>query len=128
MPARRKPDNIHKLNGTFQPCRHGDPDTKPEWNESFPRMPKCIDDDAKAEWKYIKSVVPDGVITMTDKTALAQYCVLWSEFKSDPVGFPSSKHAQLKLVQQELGFTPSSRGKIGGTPKKEEGGGSFGRT
>ena len=119
MANKRIPDNVHKLKGTYQPCRHGDPETKPDWDESFPDIPDCVAEipEAAAEWLRVSNFVPAGVITQTDRTAFSQYCVLWSEFVKDPEGFPSSKHAQLKLVQQELGFTPISRGKIGGAPK-----------
>lgn len=128
MANARKPDNVHKLNGTYQKHRHGDPDTKPDWNEGFPDTPTWLDKRAKAEWNRMKKVIPAGVVTHTDLVAFAQYCVLASELENDPSGFPSGKHSQLKLIQQELGFTPISRGKIGGSPRKDDGAGSFGRT
>ena len=120
MANTRKPDNVHKLNGTYQKHRHGDPETKPAWNEDFPNLPECLDDRARAEWLRLAAIVPAGVITQTDRAAFSQYCVLWSEFEAKPLEFPAAKHAQLKLVQQELGFTPVSRGKIGGAPKKQD--------
>jgi len=123
MPQHRKPDNVLQLEGTYRKDRHGDPATKPEWNESFPDMPDCLDSDAQIEWARLAAIVPAGVITQTDRSAFSQYCALWSEFVKDPNKFPSSKHSQLKLVQQELGFTPISRGKIGGAPKDQTAGG-----
>lgn len=116
----RKPDNLHVLEGTYQKHRHGDLGEKPKWNSDFPDLPDCLDADAQEEWMRLAAIVPAGVITQTDRSAFAQYCALWSEFKKDPNGFPSSKHSQLKLVQQELGFTPISRSKIGGKPKEEK--------
>ena len=130
MPNARKPDNIHKLKGTYQPCRHGDPDNKPDWSEGFPPMPACIANNkgAKKEWNRLKKNVPSGVITITDMSSFAQYCLLWSQMDEEGVDFGATKHSQLRLIEADLSFTPSSRGKIGGTPKKDSGSGSFGRT
>ena len=118
MANARKPDNVHKLNGTYQKHRHGDPDTKPDWNQDLPDMPGCLCETAQAEWQRIIDIAPIGVLTHTDRTLLTQYCALWAELERAPSEFQSGQHSQLKLIQQELGFTPISRGKIGGTSKK----------
>ena len=122
MPNQRKPDNVHRLNGTYDVSRHGKPEDKPDWDDGFPEMPGCIakDPGAEKEWEYIKSVAPVGVIVKTDKSILTQYCLLWSELDQRGIEFGATKHGQLKLVQQELGFTPISRGKIGGAPKAHD--------
>ena len=112
MPNPRLTDNVHNLKGTYQPCRHGDPDDKPVWESSLPDCPKCLDRAAKKEWKRIASIVPDGVVTLTDRGVLAQYCALWSVFEKDTSKFSSSNHTQLRMLQQELGFTPIARCKI----------------
>ena len=120
----RKPDNVHRLNGTYQPHRHGDPDTKPEWSEEAPEMPDYLDDLGRAEWERVMRDVPAGVLTKTDSIVLAQFCMMVSKMIqscTDPsVVFCAADHTQLRLIQQELGFTPSSRGKIGGAPKKQD--------
>jgi len=131
----RKPDNVHRLNGTYKPDRHGDPDTKPEWSEEAPEMPDYLDDLGRAEWERVMRDTPAGVLTKTDVTILTQYCLLvsrliaWAKFRIECsediemgklLAFTAADHTQLRLIQQELGFTPSSRGKIGGAPKKQE--------
>lgn len=121
MANARKPDNVHKLNGTYQKHRHGDPDAKPDWSEEFPDMPSCVAGDvgAKKEWNRIKAKSPAGVITTTDMALFSQYCLLWSQMNTEGSGFSSAKHSQLRLIEADLGFTPTSRGKIGGSPKKQ---------
>ena len=123
MANARKPDNVHKLNGTYQKHRHGEPDTKPEWDDGLPKIPSCLKGEARKEWKRIIEIVPAGVLTLTDKTVLTQYCALWAELEADPANFETGQHTQLRLIQQELGFTPISRGKIGGKPKGNDEGG-----
>jgi len=120
MANARKPDNVHKLNGTYQKHRHGDPGSKPEWDEGSPEIPKCLKGEARKEWKRIVKIVPEGVLTITDKTILTQYCALWAELAADPANFETGQHTQLRLILQELGFTPISRSKIGGKPKDDK--------
>ena len=124
MANHRKPDNVLQLAGTYRPDRHGDPDTKPEWSEEAPEMPDYLDDLARAEWERVMRDTPAGVLTKTDGIVLAQFCLMVSKMIqscTDPdVVFCAADHTQLRLIQQELGFTPSSRGKIGGAPKKQE--------
>ena len=63
---------------------------------------------------------PGGVITKTDRIILTQYCMMVSRLLREGDDFTAADHTQLRMIQQELGFTPISRGKIGGAPKKQE--------
>lgn len=123
MANSRQPDNVLKMRGTYRKDRHGDPDTKPEWSEEEPEMPDFLDEYARAEWERVLADAPVGVITKTDRMVLAQYCMLCSKFASQKHEFNSTDHTQLKLIAQQLGFTPSTRGKIGGAPKDNSQGG-----
>lgn len=118
----RKPDNVHKLNGTYDASRHGNPDDKPEWDEGFPDMPRCVaeDDGAKEEWNRVMSEAPEGVIIRTDVVLLAMHCVIWSQYNEDPSTFLAADLIQMRMIEKELGFTPSSRGNITGTPKSKK--------
>jgi len=124
MANKRKPDNVHRLNGTYNARRHGNPDTKPKWSTDAPTMPEYLDAHAQEEWRRVMREVPGGVLTKTDTAILAQYCEMYSRFVRHCLGedasFLAADHTQLRLIQQELGFTPSSRGKIGGTPKNQD--------
>lgn len=123
MAQSQKPDNVHLLNGTYRADRHGDIDSKPEWSEDLPEMPEYLDKRARKEWRSILLNAPVGVIIKTDNTILAQFCMLVSKLAKQKHEFNSTDHTQLKLIGQQLGFTPGSRGKIGGAPKKNNDGG-----
>jgi phage terminase small subunit len=123
MPAVRKPDNVHKLRGTFRKDRHGDPETKLEMPQRAPTMPKVVgmDKEAKAEWRRVTRALSNmGVLTVLDRAIVAQYCLLWGRLCRNPDSFDAALFAQLRMAEQELGFTPPSRGKIT-VPKKDGG-------
>lgn len=121
MANMRLPDNVHRLNGTYQPCRHGDDAEKPDWDESLPEMPQAVAErpEAAKVWEWAIGAAPRGVITKTDQGLLAQYALLAATLYASPETFSASDHTQFRLIQQELGFTPASRGKITG-PKQGE--------
>jgi len=128
MPNCRKPDNVHQLAGTYDVSRHGKPEDKPDWSMDLPIMPDYLNEYAQQEWKRTMQDAPGGVLTKTDTTILAQYCIMVSAMVSaqDPDNgkvFLAADHTQLRMIQQELGFTPISRGKIGGAPKNNNDGG-----
>jgi len=125
MANNRKPDNVHRLNGTYAVTRHGNPDDKPDWSTDFPDMPDCVasNEGAKKEWNRILAEAPSGVITRTDLPLLALHCVTWAAFDKDPDSFLAADKTQMRLTEKELGFTPVSRGSIGGAKK---GGGADG--
>jgi len=113
MANKRIPDNVHLLKGTYRPSRHGDLKRKPKVEKSFPPMPRWLDKTAKEEWQRIKELTKGiGLITQADQTILAMYCTLYSEFVRTGNDFPVGKHTQLRLCALEMGFTPSSRGKV----------------
>ena len=127
MANKRKPNAVHKLNGTLRKDRHGD-DGGIEFSGAVPTPPKILKGEALKEWKR---VVPElkkiGLLTLFDRMVLCQYCVLTAEFfASQTAGEPLSAawHNQYKLIQQELGFTPSSRSslKLPGAKKQKTGG------
>lgn len=111
----QKPDNVHLLQGTYRKDRHGDPKTKVPLKPSMPSPPDVVKNDpaALAEWKRITKILGGlGVLKQTDRTLLAQYCVLTSTFERQGAEFPATWHSQLRMVQKELGFTPGSFGKL----------------
>ena len=113
MANKRKPDNIHLLQGTFQKSRHGDPKKKINLPTKFPICPRWMDKLAKKEWARIKKVMEkSAVITFGDATVLTQYCMLVAELEIEHFEFTAAKHTQLRMVAVELGLTPAARGKI----------------
>ena len=123
MAQNRKPDNVHVLNGTYRADKHGETGTKPDWSTDAPEMPDYLDEYAQREWVQTMEDAPSGVLLKTDKIILAQYCIMVSDMIKSCEGgdrFTAADHTQLRLIQQELGFTPISRGKIGGKPKEND--------
>lgn len=119
----RLPDNVHKLKGTYRKHRHGDPGEKPEWDEGPPNIPPAVAENPLAleEWQRALRDAPPGVINKTNRAVLAQFALMAARFYADPDSFNASDHTQLRLIQQELGFTPLSRGKIIGKPTDDKG-------
>jgi len=113
MPNPQKPDNIHLLNGTHRKDRHGDPKKKPKIKSTNVTKPEWLTGEALKEWKSITEILKDTkLLTSVDKLILAQYCQLAGELADDPKGFSMAAHTQLRMCQQELGFTPAARSKI----------------
>ena len=113
MANARKPDNLHLLQGTLQPCRHGDPDKKPKPKGKIGDPPEWMSDIAKTEWHRKKKILADaGLLFLADDMIFAQYCLLVEDLQKEQLNFTAAKHTQLRLVQMEMGMTPASRSKI----------------
>lgn len=104
--------------------------------------PTWLDRAAKKEWRRL---VPElerlGLLTMVDLADLAGYCQAWAEVRAltiylrkhgrtvetatgYPVGRPEIKSLEnawgrVKGFAAEFGFSPSSRSRVRGEPKKE---------
>lgn len=108
--SKKKPLHLHKLDGTFQKCRHGG--DAPDFNPDTPEPPDILNGVALNEWNR---VVPElerlGLLTIFDRAILAQYCILWKQLHDSSPDEPLSAawHTQFKQIQQELGFTIASR-------------------
>lgn len=113
MANKRKPDNVHQLQGTHRKDRHGDLDTKIQLDSKLPKPPTWLPQFAKKEWQRVCNIMKAvGVITEADASVLTQYCLLYSEMKKVKEEFQAAKHTQLRLCAAELGLTPVSRSKI----------------
>jgi phage terminase small subunit len=119
MPNHRKPASVHKLQGTFQPCRHGGPEPEIELGE--PEIPEWLSPAGVAEWRRIcKILVPANYLAKSDAAALGMYCELVSQMSEDPAEFPAAKITQLRMLMGELGLTPASRAKMPAREKPKE--------
>jgi phage terminase small subunit len=114
MPAHRKPDNVHKLNGTYRKDRHGKPEEKVDFDEpdGYP-APDWLADNAKQEWFRITNLYKGtGVITEPDLMVLAGYCTLVGQMQDNPAGMKMSAHAQVTRYSNILGFGALNRQNI----------------
>ena len=130
--TKRKTSNVHQLKGTVRKDRHGTADQKLSTPDGKPICPQWLSPDAKAEWKRIVPLLDDmGILSKTDQTMLAQYCTLYSDFKSATMGgryktvltksgecfeipepFSAAEHTQLRQCSQQLGLTVLARQSI----------------
>ncbi len=113
MANRQKPDNVHLLQGTYKKSRHGDQKKKPQIKKTNVVKPEWLKGKALEEWNSITAILKETkLLTSVDKAILAQYCELFGQLSEDPKGFSMAAHTQLRMCQQELGFTPAARSKI----------------
>lgn len=111
--SQAKPRNIHKLKGTYQPCRHGADDEVLDFDDVMPEAPACLDTEAKIEWIRICKVFKGKkVLTEGDRAMLTAYCQIWSKLAGDPQEFKANDYAQLRGLCGDLGLSPISRSKL----------------
>ena len=116
MAGRRLPNNVHDLQGTKQKCRHGE-SSDPLLEAKYPAPPAVIkaNEAALKKWNEVKKIMePAEIYTAADVDALTQYCLMMSDYISDPKEFPATKLAQLRLVRKDLYLDPESRAKVTG--------------
>jgi phage terminase small subunit len=116
MAARRTPNNVHKLKGTFRADRHsqGPADYQPP-AEGYPRPPEYLIGLALAVWGEVEQVMGKcNLYTQADAAKLARYCCIEAEFRTAPVEFPAAKLSQLRLMERDLYLDPEARAKVGG--------------
>lgn len=119
---KRLPDNVHVLRGTFKPSRHGARDKKPLLEPGKPSAPAWLKGAALTEWRrVVRILAPTNVLTVADRTIIAQYCLLFGKMAESLDEFSASDHHQLRSLCSELGLTPASRAKFAtGNRKKDD--------
>ncbi len=115
MPRRRKSNAMKLMEGTYRSDRaHVDADYPPVTDLEPPDW--LVGPIAVAEWHArISQLKAAGVITAADLTALGYYCNMhahvvrkWRVGLEEPSAFYL---AQLRMMLNEFGFTPTSRSK-----------------
>ncbi|MGY8830820.1 MAG: hypothetical protein ACKVIS_14985 [Pseudomonadales bacterium] len=116
MAARRTPNNVHKLKGTFRPDRHAERVSgyQPP-ADGYPRPPEYLAGAALVVWGEVEKVMGAcNLYTQADAAKLARYCCIEAEFRAAPVEFPAAKLSQLRLIERDLYLDPEARAKVGG--------------
>ena len=99
-----KPTAIKLLKGTFRQCRA--PKNEPKPKVIAPGCPTWLRKEAKAEWKrLVKELLPDGLVTLRDRSILAALCDAWADF-----------HESEKVLQKEGRTFTTEKGYIGQHP------------
>jgi phage terminase small subunit len=118
MPNPRKPNTVHKLQGTFDSRRHA---PKNGVQQGHPRKPDTLSPRASAIWDERCAVLVElGFLSIADGPILATFCELYAQFTEDPAGCQSAKIAQMRACMSELGMTPSSRDRVAVVPKEQK--------
>jgi len=129
----RKPTEILKLQGTFDPSRRPGNELSPD--AGIPECPDWLSETARAEWERITPLLESlGLLAEIDAVPLAMYCHYYGEFLAakqmidrsglliqTPKGFvvrnPATfvmrdASAECRRFAVEFGFTPASRTRI----------------
>lgn len=107
--AKPKPVKLRLVDGTHNVTRHGSRKRAEKLAEqaetSFGRLkrPTWFKGEALAAWK--RYIEPAGWLDGAREPAAIAFCELWAEFRFNAVGFPASKHGQLRAYMSELGLT-----------------------
>lgn len=118
------PVSVHKMNGTYQKCRHEDAEKGQfVFDEGYPEPPRELNNDyaAMVVWEEIRTIMEASKIyTQADAEKLARYCVLIAEFRATLAGFPVSKLNPLRSLEKDLYLCPTARAKLGVKQKEPE--------
>lgn len=122
--AKPKSAHLRLIDGTHRTTRHGDAAAAREAVEtataSFGKLirPRDLSREAKKAWD--KFIAPASWLDGSREPAAIAMCELWAEFRMNPMGFPASKHGQLRAYMSELGLTDERNRADGGEEKGDE--------
>lgn len=126
MPRVRKPDNVHKINGTYRKDRHGDPDLKMEFeNELDSTPPEWLGEYGQAEWMRQTNMFKGSQILLENSRALMElYCILYHQIRAQPLETTAAMHSNARSYLRMLGQSPTDSGRLI-RPKQSKGGSRF---
>lgn len=136
----RKPAVLHLFEGTGRPCRLNKNGPRPQ--PSRVSCPRWLHLEAKKLWRQLAPEMRrQGLLTVLDRAAFAALCQSWARWRQaeevlavegltkpghravlrkHPLTTVAQQYQQMvKVWCQELGLTPSSRGRIS-VPKQPE--------
>ena len=127
MPKPRKPVELIKLQGGYQPVRHDErAKTSDAYPVGTPEPPEWLSPRASEAWTFVCGLLsPIGVIRPTDALALEVLCSTyaeWREAQGSEMGPREVDMIRSALMRQltEFGLTPVSRQKVSATKDKIE--------
>ena len=95
MPAKKKSIGEHKLQGTYQKCRHQQRAEKATATGERV-VPDWLPANAKAVYAELMQDLPP--LNSTDAITLSQVAILKAELMESPENFATSKHSQLRSL------------------------------
>jgi len=116
MPNIRKPNAIHKVNGTYRPDRHGAHGTTldDQGLPSLPPPPTWLHPIGVMEWRRVVEILePFNLLKATDYGILLGYCTLFAHMAvTDAEEVKTTLFAQFRGYCNDLGLTPVARSKV----------------
>ena len=108
---RLKSPQLHLVQGTWRPTRHGDKAAAEAQLEADERCalarPSCLKGEARKAWD--RFMAPCWWIDIFREPAAIAFCELWAERSRAPDQFTAARHAQLRAYMQDLGLTDDRR-------------------
>jgi P27 family predicted phage terminase small subunit len=143
MPAKKKPTELKKLEGTYRKDRAIEDEFAPNPIRNTPIAPHFLNQWGLEEWERITPLLIDyNLLTEFDKSMLYNYCNEYGKYieceiilrqqgrviktkTGYPIVNPLESMAQRSLqnamkIADKFGFTPASRTSISATPKKDK--------
>ena len=126
MPNIRKPNNLHKIDGTFRKDRHGEEGDSLDDADlgKLPPPPIFLTPTARDEWVRVTKILgPAKLLKGTDMGIMVAYCKLYETIASNDPDLPIAAYGQFRMVAGELGLTPAARSKtlLGNNKEKGKG-------
>ena len=143
MANRPKPTHLRILEGNpgRRPFNLDEP--QPKVPTRLPAPPRFLGPEGKVEWRrVVKQLVPLGLYTELDRSALAAYCESWDTWrqaqrdladngmtyrtangqlrKSPCVAIADGSLAHMRAFMIEFGMTPASRSRVSVNPPDDE--------
>jgi phage terminase small subunit len=108
----RKPttDAAKRAAGTYRPSTSR---ASAELVPNQPRMPASLTEPAKAVWRRVVPLLAQHrMIARLHVDSLVLYCESWARFAANPAEAKPALVAQLRILQSELGLSPSSTARV----------------
>lgn len=115
MPNIRKPNSLHKTNGTYRKDRHGDHGETLDDKDlgALPPPPTFLPPLAVTEWERVVAILePYSLLKGTDYGVLLGYCQLFAMMADPSIEVKASLFTQFRGYCNDLGLTPISRSKL----------------
>ncbi len=113
---RKKPAELKKLQGTYQPCR--DKSTISPSPADLGDPPDHLNDTERAVWQEIAERLPEGTAGRGDAVSFELLVTLFSRHRTGELN--GSEYTLLARMLSKFGLTPADRGAVSPpiTPKR----------
>lgn len=117
MPAVRKPSNVHHLSGAFKknPKRRKERENEPAPTGGIGACPEHLikwQKDAREIWDEFVAMAAPGVLTNSDRFALAMLVRYEYEVRTDWQNLTDTTKKDYRILLASFGFDPANRSRV----------------